>query len=161
MTVFALLAVTAVAVWPSQPVSAQGAVTPPDAAAALLEDERNTIEIVNTLGDSVVAVNVEVQGQMVNPLGEILPFLPEQFRDLIPPPHGAPRTRQSSGSGFVVDDRGGIITNYHVVRAALESDSVALREGGSISVVFLSLIHISEPTRRTPISYAVFCLKKK
>ena len=29
------------------------------------------------------------------------------------------------------------------------------------SLVKLSLIHISEPTRRTPISYAVFCLKKK
>ena len=28
-------------------------------------------------------------------------------------------------------------------------------------VEILSLIHISEPTRRTPISYAVFCLKKK
>src|SRR5664279_6219578 len=28
-------------------------------------------------------------------------------------------------------------------------------------VFLLSLIHISEPTRRTPISYAVFCLKKK
>src|SRR5680860_1706700 len=28
-------------------------------------------------------------------------------------------------------------------------------------VSILSLIHISEPTRRTPISYAVFCLKKK
>src|SRR5680860_381498 len=27
-------------------------------------------------------------------------------------------------------------------------------------VADLSLIHISEPTRRTPISYAVFCLKK-
>src|SRR5664279_2007236 len=26
-----------------------------------------------------------------------------------------------------------------------------------ITVVLLSLIHISEPTRRTPISYAVFC----
>ena len=26
---------------------------------------------------------------------------------------------------------------------------------------YLSLIHISEPTRRTPISYAVFCLKIK
>src|SRR5665647_3367309 len=25
----------------------------------------------------------------------------------------------------------------------------------------IALIHISEPTRRTPISYAVFCLKKK
>src|SRR5664279_4794676 len=28
------------------------------------------------------------------------------------------------------------------------------------AAVLLSLIHISEPTRRTPISYAVFCLKK-
>src|SRR5665647_3851766 len=27
--------------------------------------------------------------------------------------------------------------------------------------LILSLIHSSEPTRRTPISYAVFCLKKK
>src|SRR5665647_3021252 len=31
----------------------------------------------------------------------------------------------------------------------------------AVAVVDLSLIHISEPTRRTPISYAVFCLKKK
>ena len=30
-----------------------------------------------------------------------------------------------------------------------------------LSCMYLSLIHISEPTRRTPISYAVFCLKKK
>src|SRR5665647_2046115 len=29
------------------------------------------------------------------------------------------------------------------------------------NIATLSLIHISEPTRRTPISYAVFCLKKK
>src|SRR5665647_3104236 len=29
------------------------------------------------------------------------------------------------------------------------------------NILYLSLIHISEPTRRTPISYAVFCLKKK
>src|SRR5664279_3856061 len=42
-----------------------------------------------------------------------------------------------------------------------------VREGGTDRVVRdikeqeLSLIHISEPTRRTPISYAVFCLKKK
>src|SRR5680860_1620721 len=32
---------------------------------------------------------------------------------------------------------------------------------GPLAPKFLSLIHISEPTRRTPISYAVFCLKKK
>src|SRR5664279_1528264 len=29
------------------------------------------------------------------------------------------------------------------------------------TIMALSLIHISEPTRRTPISYAVFCLKNK
>ena len=29
------------------------------------------------------------------------------------------------------------------------------------SVLSLSLIHISEPTRQAEISYAVFCLKKK
>src|SRR5678809_1729779 len=29
------------------------------------------------------------------------------------------------------------------------------------AVVYLSLIHISEPTRQAEISYAVFCLKKK
>src|SRR5665647_3410300 len=32
---------------------------------------------------------------------------------------------------------------------------------GLFLVLVLSLIHISEPTSRTPISYAVFCLKKK
>ena len=40
----------------------------------------------------------------------------------------------------------------------------ALNEYGKDVIVkgySLSLIHISEPTRRTPISYAVFCLKKK
>src|SRR5665647_2787162 len=38
----------------------------------------------------------------------------------------------------------------------------ARRDGGDERAQHrLSLIHISEPTRRTPISYAVFCLKKK
>ena len=42
--------------------------------------------------------------------------------------------------------------------------AVVTNKGSSIKNVRtkggLSLIHISEPTRRTPISYAVFCLKK-
>ena len=46
------------------------------------------------------------------------------------------------------------------------SDDVAAKPefaafGKDIAMQVLSLIHISEPTRRTPISYAVFCLKKK
>src|SRR5680860_916776 len=40
-------------------------------------------------------------------------------------------------------------------------DIGAPETGHDGSVQVLSLIHISEPTRRTPISYAVFCLKKK
>src|SRR5665647_2800578 len=35
-------------------------------------------------------------------------------------------------------------------------ESITVNKHGCL----LSLIHISEPTRRTPISYAVFCLKK-
>ena len=38
---------------------------------------------------------------------------------------------------------------------------VSSLSGGERNRLLLSLIHISEPTRRTPISYAVFCLKKK
>ena len=34
------------------------------------------------------------------------------------------------------------------------------RKSTPYAAQILSLIHISEPTRRTPISYAVFCLKK-
>ena len=41
---------------------------------------------------------------------------------------------------------------------ALYKAFAGLAAGDSLE---LSLIHISEPTRRTPISYAVFCLKKK
>ena len=46
---------------------------------------------------------------------------------------------------------------------ALFQDGRALDASGDLlgAVHALSLIHISEPTRRTPISYAVFCLKKK
>src|SRR5665647_3718430 len=46
--------------------------------------------------------------------------------------------------------------------ATEKSSRHSLRQGlYRLHVAGLSLIHISEPTRRTPISYAVFCLKKK
>src|SRR5680860_1740645 len=43
--------------------------------------------------------------------------------------------------------------------ARLERSDQRRRPSDS-ALLQLSLIHISEPTRRTPISYAVFCLKK-
>ena len=47
-----------------------------------------------------------------------------------------------------------------IVRSSAQTGS-GLGEYFEVIVLSLSLIHISEPTRRTPISYAVFCLKKK
>eukprot|EP00658_Telonema_sp_P-2_P083570 TRINITY_DN9094_c0_g1_i1.p1 TRINITY_DN9094_c0_g1~~TRINITY_DN9094_c0_g1_i1.p1 ORF type:complete len:167 (+),score=26.40 TRINITY_DN9094_c0_g1_i1:128-628(+) len=44
---------------------------------------------------------------------------------------------------------------------ATQEEYVLHTEDGSIYVLDLSLIHISEPTRLLSISYAVFCLKKK
>ena len=44
---------------------------------------------------------------------------------------------------------------------ALEDITFKAEPGKTTAIIGLSLIHISEPTRRTPISYAVFCLKKK
>ena len=44
---------------------------------------------------------------------------------------------------------------------ANEGDSTPYGNDSISTELQLSLIHISEPTRRTPSSYAVFCLKKK
>jgi S1-C subfamily serine protease len=116
-------------------VRAQGVVNPPDPVAALLQDETNTIEVVNALGPSVVAINVEVRGERVDPWSQILPNLPEQFRQLLPM-NPTPQVRQSSGSGFVIDDELHIVTNYHVVRGALQTDTVEPRTGATITVHF-------------------------
>src|SRR5665647_2929455 len=50
--------------------------------------------------------------------------------------------------------------SYILMGSILEVDDHDQKFNTSV-LIDLSLIHISEPTRRTPISYAVFCLKKK
>src|SRR5665647_1476529 len=51
---------------------------------------------------------------------------------------------------------------WSALAAAIASSSTAWPPMARPTAISdLSLIHISEPTRRTPISYAVFCLKKK
>ena len=56
-----------------------------------------------------------------------------------------------------------LVSEAEIVRAAQQraSEIVSAAQTEARTVRQLSLIHISEPTRRTPISYAVFCLKKK
>jgi serine protease Do len=74
----------------------------------LLDYERNTVEIVERYGDGVVFVSVvgQPQGLPLPPGFEFFaPFLQ------VPPQRG-------TGSGFVIDKDGHILTNYHVVERA-------------------------------------------
>jgi S1-C subfamily serine protease len=77
--------------------------------AALLESERNTIEVFERVSGSVVYV-----ANAKAPRGD---FFFESGR----PPQG-------EGSGFVWDERGHIVTNYHVVHGG-ERFSVSLSDG--------------------------------
>ena len=52
------------------------------------------------------------------------------------------------------------LENGQTLTTAFEGDFFGGGGNETFSNSTLSLIHISEPTRRTPISYAVFCLKK-
>src|SRR5665647_3711462 len=61
-----------------------------------------------------------------------------------------------SGKSTLLNIIGGLDSDY---QGEVEVGGQKLSEY-SDKQLDLSLIHISEPTRRTPISYAVFCLKK-
>jgi serine protease Do len=74
----------------------------------LLEYERNTVEIVERYGDGVVYVSVVAQ-----PQGAQLPPGFEFFAPFLQAP-----PQQGTGSGFVIDKEGYILTNYHVVEGA-------------------------------------------
>ena len=107
-----------------------------DEPAALLQDEQNTVDVVAAYGGSVVAVHVEILGRAIDPFDQLREQLPPQFREFfnLPPP-GGPQRREGSGSGFVIEG-GRIVTNYHVVREALQTAAVDLREGAGVQVTF-------------------------
>jgi len=134
--VIALAAAVAVTGWPLGSAGAQGEVaTVP--SGPLLESERNTVEIVERYGPSVVAVNVVVEGVVTDPFADIPEEqIPPLFREMLPRFGREPAPRRGSGSGFVVDAGGGIVTNLHVVRAALDGSSLSLRDGAEITVGF-------------------------
>jgi serine protease Do len=129
-------------------------------ATALTEYEQNTINVIERYGPSVVSIEVSAQVavpgggnpnvQIPEGLDELLEQFP-QFRDFLEQQSeqfGAPGTpetppqtprvppQQGTGSGFVIDDAGRIITNYHVVRSALQEGSVELTPGSEITVSF-------------------------
>jgi len=80
----------------------------PTGDQGLLECERNTVEIVERYGDGVVYVSVVTRPQSVQ--------LPPGFEFFAPFLQAPPQ--QGTGSGFVIDKEGYILTNYHVVEGA-------------------------------------------
>ena len=72
--------------------------------------------------------------------------------------------RLSIGVQSLRADELAYLGRLHSPSEAIEAMKLAKSEGFSnlsADIIYLSLIHISEPTRQAEISYAVFCLKKK
>lgn len=124
-----------------------GGVSAQDAAgesSALIEYEQNTIEVVEQYGPSVVSINVTAQAEGIGSvqapegLEEYLDQLPPQFRQFFEQQQGQQQLppQQGSGSGFVIDEAGRMVTNFHVVQAALRENTVELTEGSEITVTF-------------------------
>ena len=115
-------------------------VQPLDETQALLKDEENTISVIDTFGNSVVAINISILGEAVDPFADLqLPpglKLPPQFQQpQTPEGEDGPR-QQGTGSGFVVDEQGYIATNFHVIEGALQENSLERAEGSEVTVVF-------------------------
>lgn len=89
--------------------------TPPAVAAVPLSgvsDQDRIVSAVKRTKGSVVAITEEVNGQQVIPAD---PFF-QQFFGGQGPGIVQPYRGEASGSGFVVDDRGDIVTNAHVLQ---------------------------------------------
>lgn len=122
----------------------------------LLADEKNTVDVVKDLGPSVVSIDISLdpsrtasegsgqQGSDALPPGmeDFLRQFP-QLRDYFNQPgqggQGMPQQEaplSGQGSGFVVDDQGRILTNFHVVQEVLKSGTLDMKPGGELTVSF-------------------------
>ena len=95
-----------------------------DEASALLANERNTIDVIAAMGDSVVAVSIALRVDPDAPFAEFV-----DSDEAIP---------SGSGSGFLIEyeEDPYLVTNFHVVEAALEPTTADLIDGAQVSVTF-------------------------
>src|SRR5664279_2206143 len=80
----------------------------------------------------------------------------EALRRLVEPP-GVEVDRGKVSVDLLLHLGGEVRVGHEAAESRLSLFAPAALEELARDLVYLSLIHISEPTRRTPISYAVFC----
>jgi serine protease Do len=93
--------------------------------------EFSTVELVNRCGPSVVAVHFALEK-----IGPVLDSAEQE----------------AGGSGFVIDDQGLIVTNYHLVAAALAD--AALGNNGALGLLPQASLFVSftsDPDKRLPV----------
>ncbi|GIW35201.1 S1C family serine protease [Meiothermus sp.] len=114
----------------------------PSALQGLLPDERNTVDIAQSASEGVVYISVRSNpaANLPNNLQPFAPFL-------------QPQPQQGTGSGFVLDKQGHILTNYHVVQGANQI-TVRFKDGpklypakvlGSAQALDLAVIQVQAP----------------
>ena len=99
--------------------------TPPAVSAAPLtsggSDQDRIVNAVKRSKPSVVAISVTVNGKQYIPVDPLLQqFFGQQGPGIVQPFRG-----KASGSGFVFDDKGDIVTNAHVVRPPVPNAQVS------------------------------------
>lgn len=118
-------------------LAGQGSNSSSDDDAQLLQGEANTVRVVQQAKPSVVAISIQVKGKKVNPLANMPPEMQRLFKKF----GGGQvkkrkQTQRAAGSGFVIDDKGEILTNYHVLAKALQKGSTKLKENATLKLKF-------------------------
>lgn len=97
--------------------------TPPAVSAAPLSggsDQERIVNAVKRTKPSVVAIGVTVNGKQYIPVDPLLQQFFGQGPNVVRPFSG-----KASGSGFVFDDKGDIVTNAHVVRPPVPNAQIS------------------------------------